>query len=62
MKHLLSPYIGILLPHIEELLPAYAAGEIDDEALWTLLLQVLAKSYEVDDGGKCCCVVEKILR
>lgn len=51
-QHLLSPYIGILLPHIEELLPAYASGTIQDEALWTLLLEVLAKSYEVDDGGK----------
>jgi len=49
---LLSPYIGILLPHIEELLPAYASGSIEDEALWTLLLEVLAKSYEVDDGGE----------
>jgi U3 small nucleolar RNA-associated protein 10 len=48
----LSPYIGTLLPHIEELLPAYASGEIKDEALWTLLLEVLAKSYEVDDGGE----------
>jgi U3 small nucleolar RNA-associated protein 10 len=51
-QHLLSPYIGILLPHIEELLPAFANGSIQDEALWTLLLEVLAKSYEVDDGGK----------
>jgi U3 small nucleolar RNA-associated protein 10 len=51
-QHLLSPYIGILLPHIEELLPAYASGSIEDEALWTLLLEVLAKSYEVDDGGE----------
>ena len=50
-QHLLSPYVGILLPHIEELLPAYASGTIQDEALWTLLLEVLAKSYEVDDGG-----------
>jgi U3 small nucleolar RNA-associated protein 10 len=52
LQHLLSPYIGILLPHIEELLPAYASGSIEDEALWTLLLEVLAKSYEVDDGGE----------
>lgn len=33
-------------------MPAYASGSIQDEALWTLLLQVLAKSYEVDDGGE----------
>lgn len=51
-QHLLSPYIGILLPHIEELLPAYAQDEIKDEDLWTLLFEVLAKSYEVDDGGE----------
>lgn len=51
-QHLLSPYIGTLLPHIEELLPAYAEGSIQDEALWTLLMQVLAKSFEVDDGGE----------
>lgn len=52
LQHLLSPYIGVLLPHIEELLPAYDRGEIDDVPLWTLLLEVLGKSFEVDDGCK----------
>ncbi|WVR07984.1 hypothetical protein IAU60_005027 [Kwoniella sp. DSM 27419] len=50
-KNLLSPYIATLLPHIHELLPAYAAGEIEDETLHSLLLDVLAQSFEVDDGA-----------
>ncbi|KAK8849743.1 hypothetical protein IAR55_005078 [Kwoniella newhampshirensis] len=50
-KNLLSPYISTLLPHIQELLPAYASGEIKDLPLWTLLLDVVAKSFEVDDGA-----------
>jgi hypothetical protein len=50
-RHLLSPYIGTMMPHIEELLDAYADGDIEDVGLWTLLMGVLAKSFEVDDGG-----------
>ncbi|WRT69783.1 uncharacterized protein IL334_006774 [Kwoniella shivajii] len=50
-KNLLSPYIATLLPHIQELLPAYAQGEIQDEALHSLLLDVLGKSFEVDEGS-----------
>jgi len=50
-QNLLSPYIGILLPHIYELLPAYADGSLTDISLWTLLLEVLGKSFEVDDGA-----------
>ncbi|WWD20373.1 hypothetical protein CI109_104849 [Kwoniella shandongensis] len=50
-KNLLSPYIATLLPHIQELLPAYASGEIADFALWKLLLEVLGKSFEVDEGA-----------
>jgi len=52
MQHLLSPYIGVLMPHIEELLQAYAEESIKDETLWTLLIQVLGKSFEVDEGGQ----------
>ena len=48
---MLSPYIGTMMPHIEELLPAYAKGEITDENLLTLLLDVLAKSFDVDEGA-----------
>jgi len=40
-----------MLPHIEELLPAYANGEINDEHLLNLLLDVLAKSFDVDEGA-----------
>ena len=47
----MSPYIGTLLPLIEELLPAFADGTIYDETLWTLLLDVLSKSFDVDDGA-----------
>ncbi|KAK4685034.1 U3 small nucleolar RNA-associated protein 10, partial [Tremellales sp. Uapishka_1] len=50
-RHLLSPYIGTLLPHIEELLPAYADETLTDLPLWTLLLDVLSRSYEVDEGA-----------
>lgn len=51
LQHLLSPYIGILLPHLEELLSAYSSGNITDPELWTLLIRVLGKSFEVDDGA-----------
>lgn len=47
----MSPYIAILLPHIEELFPAFAEGLLTDTSLWTLLLDVLDKSFEVDDGA-----------
>ncbi|CAD6568277.1 MAG: snoRNA-binding rRNA-processing protein utp10, partial [Tremellales sp. Tagirdzhanova-0007] len=50
-KHLLSPYLGTLLPHIEELLPGFADGSLKNTSLWTLLLNVLGKSFEVDDGA-----------
>jgi U3 small nucleolar RNA-associated protein 10 len=40
-----------MLPHIEELLPAYSKGEITDENLLNLLLDVLAKSFDVDEGA-----------
>jgi len=50
-RHLLSPYIGILLPHLEELLSAYSRDSITDTSLWTLLVRVLGKSFEVDDGA-----------
>nr|XP_019043454.1 hypothetical protein I302_08031 [Kwoniella bestiolae CBS 10118]OCF22384.1 hypothetical protein I302_08031 [Kwoniella bestiolae CBS 10118] len=50
-KNLLSPYIATLLPHIQELLPAYAEGFIKDQPLHTLLLDVLGKSFEVDEGA-----------
>ncbi len=39
------------MPHIEELLPVFADGSLKDTSLWTLLLDVLGKSYEVDDGA-----------
>jgi U3 small nucleolar RNA-associated protein 10 len=49
---LLSPYIGTLLPHIQDdLLPAFANGSLADLPLWTLLHQTLSKSFEVDDGA-----------
>lgn len=50
-KNLLSPYMGTLLPHIRELLPAFATGSVRSEPLWTLLLNVLGKSFEVDSGA-----------
>lgn len=49
-RHLLTPYMGTLLPLVDELLAAYASSEIADAGLWALLLSVLAKSMDVDDG------------
>ncbi|WWC92888.1 uncharacterized protein L201_007850 [Kwoniella dendrophila CBS 6074] len=49
-KNLLSPYMATLLPHIQELLLAYSEGSIEDEQLHKLLLDVLGKSFEVDEG------------
>ncbi|KAL7425209.1 snoRNA-binding rRNA-processing protein utp10 [Cryptotrichosporon argae] len=50
-RHLLSPYMAVLQPHVDELLGAYAARDIADHALWALLLDTLATSFEVDDGA-----------
>lgn len=43
--------MGTLFPHVEELLPAYQDGQITDEPLLILLLDVLSKSFEVDEGA-----------
>ncbi|KAL1412540.1 snoRNA-binding rRNA-processing protein utp10 [Vanrija albida] len=50
-RHLLTPYMGTLMPFVEELLAAYSIGEVEDESLWALLLGVLAHSMDVDDGA-----------
>jgi U3 small nucleolar RNA-associated protein 10 len=50
-RHLLTPYMGTLLPLVDELLAAYKGCDIADLGLWTLLLSVLAKSMDVDDGA-----------
>lgn len=43
--------MGTILPHLEELLPAYQDGQITDEPLLLLILDVLSKSFEVDEGA-----------
>ncbi|BEI90452.1 uncharacterized protein CcaverHIS019_0305220 [Cutaneotrichosporon cavernicola] len=50
-RHLLTPYMATLLPLVDELLAAYKTGEVADYGLWALLLSVLAKSMDVDDGA-----------
>jgi U3 small nucleolar RNA-associated protein 10 len=49
-RHLLTPYMATLVPFVDETLDAYAAGEQADARLWALLLAVVAKSLDVDDG------------
>lgn len=39
------------MPHIEELIPAYANGEITDIPLLNLLLDLLGRSFDIDDGA-----------
>ncbi|ORX37624.1 hypothetical protein BD324DRAFT_650190 [Kockovaella imperatae] len=50
-KNLLSPYIGILLPHVQELLASFASGDLTDVRLWQLVLETMGKSFAVDDGA-----------
>jgi U3 small nucleolar RNA-associated protein 10 len=50
-RHLLTPYMATLLPYVDEALDAYAACDATDARLWSLLLAVLAKSMDVDDGA-----------
>ncbi|WVQ74325.1 U3 small nucleolar RNA-associated protein 10 [Cryptococcus sp. DSM 104548] len=50
-KNLLSPYMATLLPHIHELLPAFSSGANTSLPLWSLLLETLAKSFQVDEGA-----------
>lgn len=50
-RHLLTGYMGTLLPLVDELLAAYSAGDIADAGLWALMLDTLAKSFDVDEGA-----------
>lgn len=50
-RNLLTPYMGTLLPLVDELLAAYSANEVTDSTLWTILLSLLAKSFDVDEGA-----------
>ncbi|WVN90881.1 uncharacterized protein L203_106124 [Cryptococcus depauperatus CBS 7841] len=50
-RSLLSPYMAILLPHVHELLSAFSFGSLNSLPLWTLLLNTLGKSFEVDEGA-----------
>ena len=50
-KNLLSPYISILLPLIQDQLSLYASSTATQESVWTLILKVLALSFEVDEGA-----------
>lgn len=50
-RHLLTGYMGTLLPLIDELLVSYSVGEIADAGLWALMLDTLAKSFDVDEGA-----------
>ncbi|RXK39692.1 hypothetical protein M231_03047 [Tremella mesenterica] len=47
-RHLLSPYMSTLLPHIQELLQSYSTGHMTDLTLWQLLLSTLTTSFQVD--------------
>lgn len=50
-RHLLTGYMGTLLPLVDELLSAYQKREITDAGLWALMLDTLAKSFDVDEGA-----------
>jgi hypothetical protein len=51
-KSLMTPYLSVILPPLVVLLKAFArdAEEVDED-LWPAVLDTLAKSFVVDEGG-----------
>ncbi|KAL1725845.1 hypothetical protein EV714DRAFT_255460 [Schizophyllum commune] len=50
-RGLMNPYMTFMIPTMVELFGYYSAGALDDAALWSSLLELVAKSLAYDDGS-----------
>ena len=50
-KALMTPYMSFMIQAFSDLLRSFAKSEEPDQELWGPLVQVLGKSFEVDDAG-----------
>lgn len=50
-KTLMTPYMGFMIQAFVDLLESFARSEEPNQRLWASLIQVLGKSFEVDDSG-----------
>lgn len=50
-KALMTPYMGFMIQAFIDLLESFPESEEPDPGLWSSLVQVLGKSFEVDEAG-----------
>ena len=50
-KVLMTPYMSFMIQAFTDLLESFAGSEEPDPELWGSLIQVLGKSFEVDEAG-----------
>jgi U3 small nucleolar RNA-associated protein 10 len=51
-KTLMTPYMSFMIQTFSDLLESFTKSEEPNQELWGSLIQVLGKSFEVDDAGK----------
>ena len=51
-KTLMTPYMSFMIQAFIDLLESYTKSDEPNQELWHSLVQVLGKSFEVDDAGK----------
>lgn len=47
----MTPYMSLMIRAFADLLESFAKSEEPNRELWGSLIQVLGKSFEVDDAG-----------
>lgn len=47
----MNPYMSFLLEPFVQSLKSFHAGNLDNQAYWTGIIQTLTKSFMFDDGG-----------
>lgn len=50
-KALMAPYMSFMIQAFADLLESFPKSEEPNQVLWTSLIQVLGKSFEVDNAG-----------
>jgi len=50
-KALMTPYMSFMIQAFTDLLESFSESEEPDPELWSSLVQVLGKSFEVDEAG-----------
>jgi len=48
----MTPYMSFMIQAFTDLLESFTNSEEPDPELWSSLVQVLGKSFEVDEAGK----------